>query len=476
MSQKKINSKLEKIVISEKQKLPQLGVRALAELIEEKYNQSISKSTVAKIIKEKGVKLKKGRKPARLSYEQKEVSDCGLILLSCVDSHIGLFDYLAKELNLYLRHLSQELVKKFIILASFSYFSGGGLEENIEKTGFLRLVGLKSFPAKKFEYFKQTINKNKPIVNLAAIKKEITYVSTVKIVFGDGNSGFCDAKMATFWDGVCSVSDFFLLKQAAQTQIERMLAHNLISIGYTQSFGNLSTLTINFIKSLASGIKKFQFLDKKGAVLSEFECGLSKTPYIIGYSPEVLKKGVKAFGRVEKERKLAWEELGEFYCKRLLCSFSQSSANKEVMLGNVRIRRSRNLAYTWGLLIPPGRTDIDDLTKNYLYRFPQIEATFRRDLKIIDKSLLESSREPQLIDIFPNKLRFRTLADFAWLSQLLSTAFKEVVGGWEPRGKKGNFAKGKTYLRVSLDKVPTKIRQKFNEATFYYEDKRVFLT
>lgn len=472
---KKVNSRAIKLILKLQKKNPDLGVRKLSGLLKGKHGILLSKSTVASIIKEKGIKLERGRKPAHLLYGQKEVADCGLILLSCVDSQIGLIDYLTEEIRVYLPRLSKSLIRKFIVLSSFSYFSGGSLKENVEKTGFLRLADLNSFPAKQFNYFKNMIVKYKPVIDLGPVKENLAYISTVKFIFNNGNCGFCDAQMSTFWDGVCKVSNFFLLKQAAHNQINKMLKERLIVVGYTQSFGNLSALAVNFCKGIESGIDRLEFLNKAGNPVSALDCSRIKSSYAIGYSPKVLNQGIKILGRTEKERKIAWDELGGFYCRKFVCEFLQHSDEKGVMLGNVRMRQNRNVASSWGLLVPAKKDKIEDLVKNYLYRFKGMEALFKRDLKIIEESLLSVSMQPELTDIFPKRLKFRDISDFAWLTQILSSSFKEIVGGWEPRGKKGNFSKGKTYLKVFLEKVPLKIRQKFNESPFYYENKRVFL-
>ncbi|MCF7916273.1 MAG: hypothetical protein K9L61_00655 [Candidatus Omnitrophica bacterium] len=476
MGRKKISKKLRKIVVKEKLSLPKKGVRALAGLIKEKYNLVISKSAVAKILKEEGLKLKRGRKPAYLKYKQREVADCGLILLSCIDSHIGLFDYLTEQLKLYLPHLSKDLVKKFIILASLGSFRQENITRNIEKTGFLRLVDLNSFPARKFDYFKQRIAKYKPLINLKPLKEDTVYVSTAKFIFKDRSFGLTDAKLSTFWDSLCKIGDFFLLKQGLIKHLDTMLKNKLLVISYTKSFGYLSQLVIDFILGLESGLEKIQFLDSAGKLVGELNCNLKKLPVAIGYSPQTLNKGIERVGRSELERRIAWDELGGLYFSKFLCRFIQVNSDKGVVLNNVRIKEKPKVVPSWGLLSSSGRTSIDKVIKNYLYRFPQTNNGFKQDLKVIEKSLFSDTKQPNLVNIFPDQLKFRTIADFAWISQILSAAFKEIVGGWEPRRKKGNLSKGRSYLKISLEGVPAKIEQNFNQSLFYHQDKRVFLT
>lgn len=471
---KKIDARLQKLVLNQHKNNPGLGVRKVASLLEQRYGVTVSKSTVHKILKKKKTKLAKGRKPASLSYKQREVSDCGLILLSCIDSHIGIFDYLTDQLNLYLPRLPKGLIRKFIILASFSSFSGG-IRGNIEKTGFLRLAGLNTFPAKKFAYFKERITKYKPLIDLSSVKKELNYVSTVKFIFNNGRYGLCDAKMSTLWDDICKLGEFFLPAPGVLKQVDMMLKNKLFVVGYTKSFGYLSLLAANFIEGLESGIKKIQLLDSNGKTTNELNCNLDKISYAVGYSPKALTKGVQLLNRRSKGGKFSWDELEEVYYRRFLCNLMQPDEKKGVILANVRIKRNPKLASVWSLLTVSGRIDLEKLVKEYLYRFPQMEVTFKRDLKVIEKSLFSESKKPELVNIFPGKLRFNNVVDFGHISQLLSAVFKEIVGGWEPRGKKGNFSKGKSYLKISLKKTPVKIRSSFNEACFYYQNKRVFI-
>ena len=105
-------------------------------------------------------------------------------------------------------------------------------------------------------------------------------------------------------------------------------------------------------------------------------------------------------------------------------------------------------------------------------------------MRVIDKSVYSCSKDiPKGMDsprgylakMLPKRLVFEDLLDFARVGQILSVMFKEMIWGWEPKNKEGNFAIGKDYLRISLKKIPHEVKKRFNNGRFYLDGKRAFL-
>ena len=77
--------------------------------------------------------------------------------------------------------------------------------------------------------------------------------------------------------------------------------------------------------------------------------------------------------------------------------------------------------------------------------------------------------------MLPQKLKFSQPLDFARVTLMLSILFKEVVSGFEPRGKRGNFTFTKDAILVSIKTASKSFKKRFNTTCFYVEDKRVLL-
>ncbi|MCK4912876.1 MAG: hypothetical protein KAS05_04040, partial [Candidatus Omnitrophica bacterium] len=61
------------------------------------------------------------------------------------------------------------------------------------------------------------------------------------------------------------------------------------------------------------------------------------------------------------------------------------------------------------------------------------------------------------------------------VGQILSVIFKEMIWGWEPKNKAGNFVLGKDYIKISFKKIPKEVKKRFNNERFYLDGRRVFI-
>ncbi len=479
MPKKIVTPAIRKIVLREKRRTPHLGVRPLSELLKKKHKVILSKSAINKILISSGLKDKKGRKKSLLIYKAKGLTHCGLFLLRCLDYQVDIFDYLSQELKGCFPKISKDLLKQLIILASFSALINEDPKQSMERKGFLRLAGLGHFPARKMDYFKRQLSQHKPKVDLKPLKESLVCVSTIKILFNNGYCGHFDAQMSTLWSGPCKMEQFSSSLRAANKLIEQMIENKTIIIGYTKSFGYLSPLTFDFLKAMDKGIKKVEFLDERGKVLKELKVNLPKASFFIGYYPEILNKGVIPIGRPKRFKSFFWEGVGEFLCVSSLTRFSQPGQKQELMLNNVLIKQGASLLPSWGLLtgnISSNKARITSYLKKYLYLWPNAEKSFIEDMRIIEKSIFNPPKDRgYLAKMLPKSLVFKDLLDFARVGQILSVIFKEMICGWEPKNKEGDFAIGKDYLRISLKKIPREVKKRFNNGRFYLDGRRIFI-
>ena len=287
MPKKKLTSRLKKLILREKTKAPYLGVRQIAKNLAAKHNIRISKSAVHNILKDKGVKESPGRKKAHLAYQARVVEPCGLMLLRALDNQIGLFDYLAEQLKQHFSDLELKLLKRLIILASFSSFVDKNLRADLRTSGVLRVVGLNQLPSGTVNHFNEVISRKQPVVNLAGLKQNLKTVSAVKFYFKDKSSGFSDGRLATFWDGPQKSADFSVPLRVVRNRIKKMFDEKLLIIGYTQSFNYLSQKAFNFSISMNSGLSKVEFLSPKGEVLDQLRITDAVISFVFGYSPQI---------------------------------------------------------------------------------------------------------------------------------------------------------------------------------------------
>ncbi|MBP7087761.1 MAG: hypothetical protein KBB01_00535 [Candidatus Omnitrophica bacterium] len=480
MSRKNITAESKKIILREKKKFPYLGVRALSSLLKIKYQIDLSKSTIHKIFKSKGLRDKFGRKESLSLYQNKnKISNCGLILLQALDSQIGLLEHLISELKTYFPKLDYDFLKKFLVLAVFSSLNNKALSESLKEKGFLRLVGLKNIPLNKINYFENILSQQKIVINLNKVKENVQLASTIKFYFKNGYEGYLDAKMSTFWDKPCNLEYFYIPLKAAIKKVEQALADKILIIGYTKSFGYLSPLVFDYLRGVESGIKKIQFLNGEGRILAEQPLNQAQPKFAVGYYPKIIPQGVLILNQHRYFRRLHWEEIGEFYTQITIAKLLQQKDKKGVILNNVLIRKNPVLSPTWGIFtnfnIGAKFKSLPFLVKKYLYLWPYLDKGFSEEMSILEKAFtLKSKKKEYLSRILPQKLTFKNPKDFILVGEILSVIFKELIGGWEPKEKSGNFVIGKEYVKVFL-KIPLEVKKNFNKNSLYINNKRVFI-
>ncbi len=480
MARVKIDPSIEKLVRRHRKKAVTLGVRGLADFLFRQYAVRISKSTIHNILKTAGARKRPGPKHDLSVYKVKGVKSCGLILLKALDYHVGLFDYLVRELKSAFPKLKPEELQKLIILASFWPLSGKNLNQTLEKKGVLRWLGLKHLAVKKIGYFTQTLTQHKFRLDLTPLKEDLRMVSTLKFYFKNGRAGFSDAKLSTFWDGPCKLSSFFLPLRAVRLKLKRLLDQGLLVIGYTRSFGYLSLPAFDCLEGFRAGLEKIALLDQKGRVLAEVTPNQPKTGLIFGYSTQIVSLGVSYSSGLKRLQRFFWEELGQFYSRKTGVKFT-SARGQELAVDNILVSREAKASPSWGLVstLPLGEknSNLPRVLKGYFYAWPYLSQDFFREMRVLDKSLAAPAAPEgnYLAKMLPQRLIISQPIDLVRVGQVLSAMFKEVVWGWEPKGKSGNFTIAKDHIRIFLKDTPLKVKKNFNRAGLYLGEKRIFI-
>ncbi|MFA5272190.1 MAG: hypothetical protein WC412_07655, partial [Candidatus Omnitrophota bacterium] len=469
-----ITSSLKKIILQESKRNPHLGVRGLSKILKEKHKFNVSKSAINNILKAKGIKGKKGRKKYILLYQNKKIiEDCALLVLKAIDSQIGLYDFLKKELKTYFPDIETGLLKKILIMLSFSSRIGVSLENSIKREGFLRIADCYAYPAKKVKSFLKHTVDYKPAISLKEVKENSKIVSTIKFHFFDNSAGFCDAKLTTTWDGYCNIKDFFLPLYHAKARIAYMLKEKVIILNYTKSFDYLSQFTINFIKSLHGGIKRVDFLNEKGQVLDKIECNLEKPTFLIGYYPKILGKGLTFLEKEKRFKKLNTFG-GVVYHAPILTRFSQSKSKEAIILNNILIKTKEKYLPNWAVLTDR-KANFSLLLKKYLFVWPYMEKVFLDDIKMIENSFSSQDQKKDFVQNIPDTLIFEKEEDYSKISDILFDLLKWQFEEIKFRGSVGTYAIGKDFCKISINNLSPETKRKINNTCLYLNNKRVFL-
>jgi len=478
MPKKKLTPKLKNLILREKKKAPYLGVRQIALNLAAKYNIRISKSAIHNILKNKGFRESPGRKKAHLAYQMRMVEPCGLMLLRALDSQIGLFDYLTEQLKKYFSDLDQELLKRLIILSSFSFFIDKNLRANLRKGGFLRVVGLSQLPLRTINHFNQVILKKQPVVSLAKLKQDLKTVSTIKFYFKDRSLGFSDGRLATFWDGLQKSADFSLPLRVIRRRLKKMLDDKLLIIGYSQSFNYLSKRAFNFSRGMSSGLSKLEFLTAKGEVLDQLRAADFDLSFVFGYSPQILTPPAFPKLRKKKFKRCFHQELGDFCLLNILTTFNSAEGDSELRMDNIQIKKGSS-SVSWGLLgVLAGAKKgaiLAKLATEYFYLWPYIQEDFFKEVEAAEGRISLGLMPESPLKMLPGKLVFMQPIDFVRVGQILSVMFKGLIAGWEPKGRGGTISLRKGYAKIVLKTAPNKLKKSFNKHCFYLDQRRVFL-
>ncbi|MBU0694052.1 MAG: hypothetical protein KKC11_05215 [Candidatus Omnitrophica bacterium] len=465
----RISRHLKNLVLKEKRKSPYLGVRAVAALLKEKYKVDISKSAVHSILSSQGIKEKKGRKQSLLMYRKQEIEILGLLLLRCIDSEVGLFEHIAGELGVYFAKVEQNLLRKIIMLVSFSSFC----KEDPRKKCFLRTAGFYTFPSRKIDYFSKRIRDCKPAINLQGLRKNLNLVSTVKFYFENNDVGYCDGRFSTFWDSPCYMRDFFAPIRVVKRKINWMLKNKVVMVNYTKSFDYLSPLILRFANGLISGLKKIELLTEKEEVLEELRFTPFKPDFFFGYYPKILSKGIVLIGKQPRFKKLSW--LGEdiFYVS-LLTKFLQPKEKQGVTFNNVLIAPKKKFLPFWGL-VTNKKQGIEPFLKQYLLYWPYMEKSFSQEMEIMEKFYSTKLEKKDLSEFIPQTIVFEEKEDFARIGEILASIFNQRIGEIELKSTKGKLILGKDFCKIMIRSFPAQIKKKFNDACLYLDEKRAFL-
>jgi hypothetical protein len=478
MPRKRIPSTTRNIVIRQYKLVPFCGVRELSLKLKKDHGIVISKSSISNILKNKGLKQTLGRKEARPRYLSSQYAECGLFLLRALDSHLGLIENIALQISPIFSGLSKETLKKILIFIAFSQFCGKDFKKSRSIKDFLRLSGFSRAPVNSLNYFHETLIKHKLVVDLSSVIANTQLVSTVKFVFNNGSVGFSDAQLTTFWDDCCRFERFFSPIKSVILKLSRMIKDKVFIIGYTKSFGFLSPTTSVFIKGVSSGIKRIEIMDTQGKSILEIPLKNSNISFLFGYSPRILDDGIKHVSGSNRIRKVSTEKGFEFYGKISQVRIAESNSKNYLFLSNTVITDNTTARFNWGIFstAPKSRSNFLFYIRRYLYVWKYVSDDFFKDMEAIEKSAFGHEEKCSNVSrMLPKKLVLCELKDFAKIGQILSILFKEIVGPWEPKAKKGSWRVHKEAIYVHLDKIPEHVKKSFNKSSFCMGKKPIII-
>ncbi|MDD5584309.1 MAG: hypothetical protein PHV55_04570 [Candidatus Omnitrophica bacterium] len=467
----KINSSLKRLVLRLQKTNPHLGVRGLTSLLATRHHITLSKSAVNTIVQYKGQKRPRGRKKSILAYARKNSSFTGLLLLECIDAHVGLFNHVTEELHVYLPKLRPALLNCIVRLVSFAAYSTYA-KENLRKADFLRMSGLHTFPLHKINYFLARVKEYTPVVSLAKVKDNVKLVSTIKFYFENGTRGFSDARFSTLWDSHCTISYFFSPCIQVRRRIAGMLKERYIFINYTKSFDYLSLLVVRFIEGLQSGLQKVEFLDEGGKVLETVACASIKPSFFIGYYPKILNKGVFFLGQAPRFKRIRAQT--EALYTTISTRFVQQKTNKGIILNNILLKRKEKELPVWGVLTGTKDRALDCLN-DYLQFFPSMDSAFIEEMKVIERFFLDDVRHRDLGAFVPADITFESENDFAGIINILASVFKEEIGNFDFNANIVTFRQSKNNYLFAARSASGEVKKKFNAADLSFRGKHACL-
>ena len=456
-----LSSFIKKIILKEKKKNPQLGVRKLKILLKKEYNLNISKSSIHNVLKKSN--YSKVLKPSSLYLREKSKYSTIITLIS-IDSYINIYSNITEELKPYFPLLGEDTLKDIIKFLSFSSFIGGTLKNNLKNKEFLNALGIKYITHKDLNYFLERVDEYKPLISLENTIHNASRISTIKFYSSSGKVSFCDAKFFTFWDSLCNIEHFFNYLFPAKMLLEDMIRNKIFMCYYTKSFDYLSSLFFDFINCLSSGIKMIDFLDSSGKILERFELRNTKFSFFIGYYPKVL--GYKLIEKPNFKRIFNLDK--DIYYSCNLSKF-RIKDNREVVLKNIILRQK---TIRWGI-ITNIENDLEVIIKKYLTLWPFLDEGFIEDLKIIESYIFKNTDKNREKKLIPENLTFKIPYDFIKIIDILNSFLKENIGNLE--AKVGVLIKCKDFYKLIIPNLSNSFKKSFNSFYFCYKNKRIFL-
>lgn len=477
MRKVKLNAKVKRIILREFKKQSYLGVRQLSSLLKEKYNLSLSKTLIHEFISAQGLSSNKGRKKARSFYPRRGLIDPKLILLRGLGTDLGLFDYLSQELKVYLPKLSLAITKRIIILLTLASFYKEDVKTLINKRYFLKAMYALAPSSYWINCFLERISQVKPQIDLSKFKTSISYVSTVRFNFRNGLKFLCDPKFFTFWPDKCWDYSLYSPLSIVKHRLIDMLKDNCLMFKYTKSFDYLSGVVVKFISSVRSGINKIEFLGEDGRIIEvinyqDLEFSKEYLVCYIGFYPKLLLKSM-----VIKDKNFKIQELPDSKSFYSLNSVDYLQPNNDkVNLDTIFITKNKKLNLDWAIVINK-KEEISKRLKQYLYRFPQLEESFKEHLNNMQDYYKQSLNNKILDNFIYNNIADSLVLDgqqaFDKIVNILMEIFNSSLFDLSLIPSQGYLVTGDNYYKMVIPELSLEIKNKVNAYGFYFRNKRI---
>jgi hypothetical protein len=485
MRQRKITPYIRRIILKEKRKNPLLGCRKLSSLIKEKYNLSLSKSLINKILVEKGIREKKGRKKITSLFKRKEIKNCGVFLFKGAEFNFSLDSAFIE--TFYIGFPKMRKDKFLSLIKFFLYFPlSGTLDlESLDKRNideFKKISGCKAISKRNLKEFSQSLKKKifylAPLFKKALLDKLIEVIA-IKINFLNGFSIYMDPLRKSIFSSFSGIpEEYYTSLGRVEEDLERIFKEDLWVIMSFPCFGEVSSFVSDFFTSSFTGVKTIEILGRGGRILKKiYPSSLKKFNFIIGFSPKVCSfpsLQVKEASQFLRFNLSYWREV---YIKKFQIKFLQFIENKKLTLTNVLFKIKREIS--WGLFTNIEKPSLSYIVDTYTFFWPYLEEGFLRHLEIIEKSTYQQKLSP--LEIVKEKIKSFSDLNFEVLRKIIEeytllkffssrVSFRRIYSfeGWIEKERK-------KAIKIFLKNLPSSVAKNFNEENIYWKGKKIFL-
>lgn len=449
----KISEEVKKYVISRKLKNPDISCRSIASSASERFNVSISKSSINSILLNEKLMSPRGRSVSRIHRPSSDLNGAGFAFLLGSSLLLGMTTAIAKTVKklspfLGLKTTTMEAISEAWLMSKAVYNTSLDKIADYSKNQLWDLIGKKVSLGSLKRYLSalkmmQLFNSHM-FSELSAMFQD---AHILKFSMADGSFYLVDGRFYGLWDQKIIPFGFSTNISFANGYINSVVVDNEpLVIFNVNPEGVLGPTLTNFVfslsgKSAEKSIIKAEIISPKGLVIKEVPFIVSgKKRFAVGVWPWQYK----AIGEFEKKPATGifyLDPTGEAYpFVDEEIRFSQHIRNNEVKLRMIVIKNHETGAARIGILTNIDRTESSgkDVVRLFVRRWRDFEGTRERVVRALKKPpYLEDFVLGEKILDFSKKILIADGPDeaFSVLVETLHifsqrTFFPSEVSGW----------------------------------------------
>lgn len=281
-----INKKIENLIIKEKLQNLSLSTRRLSQIMKEKYNIILSKSSIHNILKEHNLGGKIYKKSGFIEYLSPQSIPLGLLFYIFMDRLLGLSKFFSRK-------LFKESPPEISSYALFLLWASRIL--NIPPQGLLKFQSLarlyRSPVPKSGEILKYPEPGNLLLSDIEELRDNFVQVKSYRLnIPSEKISLYIDPQLRSITSTISEISKLIIDKERLRREIFEPLCIFCISGFEYPSYVSI-LLTEHLLKQ---GRINLEVVDREERVVRKID--LEKTKFIMGFYPPAFKKGLKIKG------------------------------------------------------------------------------------------------------------------------------------------------------------------------------------